>query len=130
MKSLILLLSFISTFTFCSKNVESQIMSELIGKWTWVESSGGIMGKTINPLTTGNQITIEFTSEKFIQYTNNSLELEMSYKIEKGSSIRSTEETFLIIYENGQKQSVTLEENRLILYDECHDCYQNEYVKE
>lgn len=130
MKNLILLLSLISSLSFCSKNVESQIKIELIGKWSWVESSGGIMGKTLNPSTTGNQITIEFTTDKFIQYTNDSLELEMSYTIDKGNSIRSSEEVFLIIYENGRKQSIGIEGNKLILYDECHDCYQNEYVKQ
>lgn len=129
MKNLIILLSLISSISFCSKNVESQIKKELTGKWSWIESSGGIMGKTINPATTGNQITIEFTSDKFFQYTNDSLALEMSYKIEKGKTIRSSEETFLIVYENGQKQSVEVEGNKLILYDECHDCYQNEYIK-
>ncbi len=129
MKNLILLLSLISSLSFCSKNVESQIKTKLIGKWSWIESSGGIMGKTISPATTGNQIIIEFTSNKYFKYTNDSLEIEMSYKIEKGSSIRISEETYLIIYENGQKQSIGMEGNNLILYDECHDCYQNEYVK-
>lgn len=116
--------------TLISMDVKAQINNELIGKWKWVESSGGIMGKITNPASTGTKISIEFTSEYFIKYTNDSIITEIKYKIEKGSSIRSNEESYLIVYDNGKKQSINLEGNKLILYDECHDCFQYEYVKE
>ena len=128
MKSLLLIFSLFSMLSFCSKE-ESQIKDKLIGEWTWVESSGGFAGKIETPSTTGKEITIEFSSEKYIKYVNGDIESEMTYTIEKGSSIRTTEETYLIVYENGKKQSVELIDNKLILYDECHDCYQNEYVR-
>jgi hypothetical protein len=102
---------------------------QLLGTWTWLESSGGFAGKTETPETTGNIISITFSKDKYTKYLNGELNSEMTYKIEKGSSIRTEDDTYLIIYENGRKQSIELIENKLILYDECHDCYQNEYIK-
>jgi len=129
MKSLLLILSFTSMLSFCSENIKSQITADLEGKWIWAESSGGILGKTTTPATTKRDITIEFTNEKFIQYVNGEIEKELTYTIEKGSSIRTEEDTYLVVYENGRKQSFELKEDRLILYDECHDCFQHEYTK-
>ncbi len=42
----------------------------------------------------------------------------------------TNEKIDLMIYENDRKQSIVLNENKLILYDECFDCYQNEYIKD
>jgi len=129
MKNLILSLIFISLAFFCSANDKSQIATELIGTWIWIKSSGGISGVTSTPATTGNEIKIEFSSEKYTKYINGFVDNEMTYKIEKGNSIRKTGDTYLIIYENDQKQSIELIGKKLILFDECYDCYQNEYVK-
>jgi len=130
MKSILLVLSFIGLVSFCSKDEDPQIAAALIGKWIWIESSGGIAGVIKTPSTTGNEITIEFTAKKFTKFVNGIVDLEMTYKIETGSSIRSKENTFLIIYENDQKQSIELNGNKLILFDECYDCFQYEYLKE
>jgi len=130
MKSIVLILFIIASVSDCSKNDDPKITAELLGKWNWIESSGGFAGKTETPATTGNSITIEFTREKYIKYVNGLAEQEMTYQIEKGKSIRKTEDSFLILYENGRKQSIEIIDNKLILFDECHDCYQNEYVKE
>lgn len=129
MKNTILFLVIIVFASFCSKDDEPKIATELIGSWIWIESSGGIAGVTSTPETTGNEITIEFTSEKYTKYINGVVDIEMTYKIENGNTIRKTENTYLIIYENERKQSIELIGNKLILFDECYDCYQNEYVK-
>ncbi|MCB2197675.1 MAG: hypothetical protein KQH79_17585 [Bacteroidetes bacterium] len=129
MKYLCVVLIFFSSMSLCSKKVESQIKNELIGKWKWVESSGGFAGRIQTPETTQKEIILEFTSEKCIKYVNGKVESNLNYMIEKGPSIRTTEDTYLIIYENDKKQSVDFIDNKLILYDECHDCFQNEYIK-
>ena len=130
MKYLFITLVFFSSMSFCSKKVESQIKNKIIGKWTWIQSSGGFAGRIETPATTNKEISIEFTSEKCIKYVNGKIESELNYKIEKGPSIRTNEDTYLIIYENDKKQSIDFIDDKLILYDECHDCYQNEYIKE
>ncbi|NJO88249.1 MAG: hypothetical protein HC831_04205 [Chloroflexia bacterium] len=54
----------------------------------------------------------------------------MTYIIETGNSVRKKEKADLIIFQNNKKQSVELIDNKLILYDECFDCLQNEYIRE
>ena len=130
MKSIILFIFLLGSVLRCSDNVEQKINEQLIGKWTWIKSTGGISGTTKTPETCEKTIIIEFTADKFIQYNNGNKVLEMVYSIEKGPSIHSEEECYLIIYENGNKQSVQYEDGVLILYDECYDCFQNEYKKQ
>jgi len=130
MKNIFLFLVFIGIFSSCSNDDDSQISPKIIGKWIWIESSGGIAGSAETPEATGNQITIEFSRENYRKYINGVLDVEMSYKIEKGKSIRKTEDTDVIIYENEWKQSFELIDNELMLYDECYDCFQYEYIKE
>lgn len=130
MKNLFILLSFFGLFSFCSKNVDSQTLDNLIGKWEWVKSSGGIAGVTKTPENTSSEIMVEFTTEKFIKFMNGDTIQEISYKIEIGKSIRKTEDTNLIIYEDGRIQSYEINGSTLLLFDECYDCFQNEYIRE
>ncbi len=104
--------------------------SQLIGKWKWVESSGGIDGRTETPESTGNAVIIEFTVSTMRKYVNENLESEINYKTYLGPSIRTTQNTDLIVYKNGTKQSMELYGNSLILFDECYDCCQHNYLKE
>jgi hypothetical protein len=129
MKNVIILL-FILTFSMCSKDDKPQISSGIFGKWIWTQSSGGIAGVIETPETSGNQVAIEFSTNTCKKYINGNLDIELTYKIETGNSIRKIEETDLIIFENGWKQSIELDGNKLILYDECFDCFQNEYIRE
>ncbi len=130
MKNLFLLFTFIGIFLSCSKEVKTQVNVEIIGKWIWVETSGGFAGTITTPKSTGNRITIEFTKTSYIKYINGKLDAEMSYIIEPGNSIRKEGKTDLIIYENEKKQSIELKGDKLILFDECFDCFQNEYIRE
>jgi len=113
----------------CSNSDESELKSQLIGKWKWVESSGGIDGRTETPASTGNAVTLEFTSTTMKTFVNGNLESEVNYEIQSGSSITTTEKTDLIVYENGTIHSVLLEGNSLVLIEECYDCFQHNYLK-
>lgn len=130
MKKWILILLLASFTINCSNDDEININQKLIGEWKWIESSGGIQGETINPQTTGENRNIEITSDKIKYFTNGVLISEFDYYLIKGESIRTNEKIDLMVYENDRKQSIVLNENKLILYDECYDCYQNEYIKE
>jgi len=129
MKNLILILA-LTTLMSCTTDHEPNLNSQLSGKWKWVESSGGIDGRTETPLTTGNEKSIEFSSNSIKTYVNGILESELSYEIQQDESIRTMDKTDLIVYEDGRKQSIEINENDLILFDECYDCFQNEYIKE
>jgi hypothetical protein len=113
----------------CSNSNNSELKSQLIGKWKWIESSGGIDGRTETPESTGNAVTIEFTHTTIKTFVNGNLESEVNYEIQSGSSIRTTEKTDLIVYENRTIQSVLIEGNSLVLFEECYDCFQHNYLK-
>ncbi len=117
------------TLIGCTQEGDINLNSRLIGKWKWIESSGGIDGRTEIPESTGNVVTIEFTSTTMKTFVNGNLESEVNYEIQSGSSIRTTEKTDLIVYENGTIHSVLLEGNSLVLIEECYDCFQHNYLK-
>ena len=122
---LLLLFSIIS----CSTHMNDNENNTIIGKWTWVESSGGIAGITTTPQSSGKSIQLEISNTKVKKYVDGILVLESSYSIQTGTSIFGGEKK-LIIYDNDSKQSFTRTDNQLILNDECYDCYFNSYVKE
>ena len=131
MKKICLILLFIVLFFSCSDNNDGQlVVSEIIGSWDWIESTGGIDGRTETPASTGNQIVLEFTAGSYKKYLNGDLEEEMTYKLEEGESMIFGKKTVLIIYQNGWKQSIESCDSKLILHDECSDCFRNEYTKE
>jgi len=129
MKNVFLVLVFIGIFSACSKDVKPQISSGIIGEWSWVQSSGGLAGVILTPETTGNEITIEFSINTYKKYIDGILDVELAYSIETGNSIRKNEEIDLIIFEDKTRMSIELKNNKLILYEECYDCFQNEYLK-
>jgi hypothetical protein len=129
MKNIILTFILI-TLIGCSQDDKINIKSQLLGKWKWVESSGGIDGRTETPESTGTAVTIEFTVSSMRKFVNGHLESEVDYEIISGPSIRTIEDTELIVYENGIEQSVELNGNYLVLYEDCYDCFQHNYIKD
>lgn len=127
-KSIIILV--VLAFLGCDNEVQIVDKNSLLkGEWIWVESSGGIAGTTISPETTGEQRALVINETSIKNYVNGILVLERAYHIEKGSTIRSTKEVDLIVYEYDWKQSFEIASNSLILYDECYDCFQSNYIK-
>ena len=51
-------------------------------------------------------------------------------EIKSGPSIRTTEDIDLMVYENGIEQSVELNENYTVLYEERYNCIQHNCIKE
>ena len=129
MKKWILILILAVLTINCSNDDENNITEQLIGEWEWIESSGGIQGETTNPEITGENRTLEISSDKIKYFTDGILTIEINYHLEKGISILSKENVDLMIFENGSKHSVILFENTLVISGECYDCYQNEYIK-
>ena len=101
----------------------------LIGKWKLVRASGGIAGTITEYGENDDRIVIEFREDEFISSKNGEEKERIKYHISLGESIRSTEEVPLIIYETGKKQSFDFDEGSLILWDECYDCYQYNYMR-
>lgn len=103
---------------------------DIIGKWDWIRSSGGIGGSTYTPEITGEKIVLEFTSDSvFRKYINDTLKIESKFSIIDSETIFSIEKTKVIKYGNiSIRQSFSFESPQLLtLHDEIYDGYANEY---
>lgn len=112
----------------CGKESDENQNKALIGKWTWIQSSGGIAGQTYTPQSTGDMITIEFFNDlTYRQYRNDILNIETKYELK---NVDGYNELF-IFYENGNPGSIItlLDKNSLILTDNMFDGYVNTYGK-
>ena len=118
------------TLKACEQESNKNLKSQLQAKWKWIESSGSIDGRTEIPRLLGNTVTIEFTASTMKKFINENVESDIDYKNQSGLSIRTMQNTALIVYENGLKQSVELNGNFLVLFEECYDCFQHNYMKE
>lgn len=100
----------------------------LNGKWNWVSSSGGIVGKTMTPASENKTIVLEFYNSIMTKYENGNLISEDFFSVETRESIMGGERK-MIITDNSEAQSFEIIDDKLYLTDECYDCYQYEYKK-
>jgi len=103
---------------------------ELIGKWSWLSSSGGIAGTTYTPENTGDNIVIEFTPDSvFRRYLNDSLVMESKFSIQSFESITDHESTPMLVFDPGyMRQSFEfVSPNELVLLDEVYDGFVSHY---
>ena len=129
MRNIILLTIIGLTFISCSKE-NDDIRSELIGKWTWIASSGGLAGTTETPQSTGKIRTLEISADSIKSFSNGTLYFKTAYTIETLESQIFNEPREMVIQENGLRQIIELKAAKLILIGDCFDCYTSEYIKE
>lgn len=128
MKKILILLGLVLLAASCSvQSFPESATRQLIGEWELIRSSGGISGETHEH--EGEKIVLEITKDSVKNLKDGSLTSSSKYSLEMGKTIRSSEEVPLLIYPDGHKQSFEFDSGHLILYDECYDCYQYEYVK-
>ena len=120
-----ILLSLIS----CSTSADISSQNLLNGKWSWVSSSGGFIGKTITPKSENKSVVIQFSKSVIKRYENGKLVSENTFTIDNQASIYGGERKMIILEDNSRKQSFEIKDNKLFLNDECNDCYQSEYVR-
>lgn len=131
MKRLFLLTLFaaIASLSSCDGNEGTISQARLTGNWQWVESVGGIAGTTETPSSTGNEIMLEITPASIKKFTNGTLTKMWPYTIASGQSIFGGNRLMVIYEDDSAPQSFTVVEDELVLTDECHDCYENRYVR-
>jgi hypothetical protein len=131
MKNLILLL--VTLFlASCNNDSEIEKSNSIVGKWKWIESSGGIDGRVENPTTTGKSIVLEFTESTIKTYENGLLKAEGNYQIQLQNSILGGQREMIITGTgpNEFRRSYEIESNNLYLSDECYDCFESKYTKQ
>ncbi|MBE0390390.1 hypothetical protein [Flavobacterium sp. PL002] len=127
MKKLVLFAALLFGFLSCSSTTEAVTNTQSIeGTWKLVAMSGGITGRTTTP-TTNKEIQISKSEVKI--YENGTLIVTENYTIETKKSILGGDKQMLVYTSGSPSQSYVLEGNKLLLNDECYDCYQKEYVR-
>jgi hypothetical protein len=113
----------------CEDDNDATPATKLQHRWTWQSSSGGIMGKTETPASTGQQRAVEFGSDGTVRwYTNGQLTSTNTYTLTTGTSIYSSQPTDLIEYSgSGMRQNFEVNGKKLVLRDEVYDGYVSEY---
>lgn len=131
MKKVIFALVILFLFS-CNNDSEIEKNDSILGKWKWIESSGGISGRTDSPSNTGKNILLEISESTIKTYENGLLKTENSYQIQWQNSILGGKREMIIIGtgSNEFKQSFEVKSNVLYLSDECFDCFQSKYAKE
>ena len=124
MKKVIFLLLVLLTIS-CGSN------RDLVGTWSWEETSGGITGGVENAETTSKIPALVITKDSIKEYEKGILMGARAYHLKTRKSIRSGKNERMIIYEDeSTPHSFKLQGKELILYEECYDCYQYRYFKQ
>lgn len=110
----------------------------LVGKWEWIESSGGFGGGVLTPKTEAYTIMVEFTKRNiFKSYKDGAFNTQNNIKIVKGKSVYSQESQLIIKYFKGKNADLSMMndsfdfkgKDTLILKQECYDCYTRTFVR-
>lgn len=105
--------------------------NEIVGKWNLTAASGGINSNSSTPQSTGKTIKLDITNNKIKTFENGALLSESNYYIQFGTSIYGGVQK-LIMLENNPNESFYLSDNnqKLVIKEECFDCYQKTYSRE
>jgi hypothetical protein len=127
-----LFILFITSCCFSQTNAK-----KLIGKWRWIETSGGFAGAISTPESEGKTIKIEFTSKGIHnEYEDKKLVYSRPYRVEKAPA-GNGESTEWILHGSKkdmrqQKMSENFEfrgKDTLVLSPRCPDCFVRVFVR-
>jgi hypothetical protein len=106
---------------FVDNTVYVETPAELLGKWNWLETHGGIALVTYNPTNTGKSIRIELDSLNTYKYfSNDTLKYESKFHIAKTVSIFNHKDSALIIINEANPHYMNLFQR---WNDFCSHCY-------
>ena len=127
-----LLLSLLSIFLLSLNGCQKDIVkTELVGKWEWVSTTGGIAGIHQTPQTLGYTYTVVYTKDgKYEKYDqNNQLVLTYPFKIIKDVSIFDNKEHTMIQLNNTMNYSFEIKKDSLFLSQEVYDGFNEVFVR-
>ncbi len=87
---ILLMTLFSANFSSCKKSTFTP-SSSIIGKWSWVQTQGGIAGTTYTPSRSGYQMTVQyFADSTYKRYKSNALVDENKFSILKNQPLYSS----------------------------------------
>ena len=125
-------LLFLGLFLFsCEKDQDCGIAQRIEGKWEWIQSVGGIGGWTLTPESEKKTMTLYLNDFKYKLFENDQLILEKPYQliIQSGAA---GEPSYVLQLEFGNLIPyfrVQINRNRLILTEDCFDCFEHTYIR-
>ncbi|WP_207492214.1 hypothetical protein [Aridibaculum aurantiacum] len=122
----------ITAFYSCTKKAETR--NELVGKWKWVKTEGGIAGHILEtPETTGRNVQLQFHHSRHYElHTNGSLSAEGSYTLETKKCIHDHADKTFIRFSGSTPAPMMVEKtiaDTLVLSDEAFDGMKSSYVR-
>ncbi|OON68711.1 hypothetical protein B0919_10990 [Hymenobacter sp. CRA2] len=97
------------------------------GTWNWQQSTGGFIGATTTPASTGKQQSIIFNGGMVRHFVNGQLTRTDTYTIQRGDCIHTGQPADLIIYGSGQRDHFTVSGDELGLANEVYDGFGHSY---
>jgi hypothetical protein len=144
MKKIALILGLLSFFA-CKKDPIDTILNDLdpidlpqnlVGKWRWIQSSGGFVGLTIKDTARRQILSIEVNKRYQTCINDTCLTNKWAYgsRVLKSSNNTTTKDTVLMLKTAGLLgiQMVFNAKNvkdTMIVRDDCDDCFSHLYVK-
>lgn len=124
-------LIFFIAFIISNCTTENDTITEpqIIGNWNWIESTGGIDGRTDTPSSTGNQIDLIISENSIKKIVNGVEHSNSNYTIDNKQSILFGDKREMLTFENDFNQTFSVTHDQLILIDECTDCFRNVYSR-
>lgn len=112
----------------CS-NDDNGAVSDLVGEWTWVQSTGGLAGVLQTPESIGVTRSLSFTATTFQSFEDGELVHESNYTLGTEESLVFNEPRQMLLSNLGVRNIVELDGPKLILIGDCFDCVTSTYTK-
>jgi len=113
----------------CSSDDTKGTTNNLIGEWTWVQSTGGLVGDLQTPESIGATRSIAFTATTLQSFEDGVLVYKSDYTLEILESLLFNEPREMLVSDLNFRSIVELDGQQLILIGDCNDCVTSTYTK-
>lgn len=129
MKTKIYLILFAFALSGCSSDDDNGTTTQLIGEWTWVQSSGGLVGNLQTPESIGATRSLVFTTTTLQSFEDGVMIAESDYTLETLESVLFNEPREMLVTNLSVRNIVELEGEQLILTGDFNDCVTSTYIR-
>ncbi len=99
-------------------------------EWVWVESYGSIAGLTITPITEMEERKLIIDEDSYREFVNDSLVLETTYEYVISNELEGFSRDSLVLkLGTGNWYDITEDNDELVIFEPCFDCWEHRYVR-